>query len=40
MKINWNLKDKYPSVEFCFSDKAVLITYWSKLKFTKSTLYS
>ena len=39
MKINFNLKNKYPSVEFCYKNKAVLIRYWGGLKFDKVVTY-
>jgi len=40
MKINFDLKNKYPSVEFCYNNKAVIITYWGGLKFNKSVIHS
>lgn len=39
MKINFDLENKYPSVEFCYKNKAVMITYWGGIKFTKSVIY-
>jgi len=32
MKINFDLKNKYSSVEFCYNNKAVIIRYWRGLK--------
>jgi hypothetical protein len=39
MKINFDLKNKYPSVEFCYNNKSVIITYWGGIKFTKRVIY-
>lgn len=35
MKINLELKNNYPSVEFCYNNKCVIIRYWGGLKFDK-----
>jgi len=40
MKISFDFKCRIPSVEFCFSDKCVIIRYWGKLKFDKVTIYN
>jgi len=40
MKILFNLKNKFPSVEFCFKNRAVIIRYWGGLKFNKITIFS
>lgn len=40
MKINVDFKSKFPSVEFCFKNKAVIIRYWGGLKFDKVVIYS
>ncbi len=39
MKINFDLKCKYPSVEICYKNKSVMIRYWGGLKFDKVVLY-
>ena len=39
MKINFGLKNKYPSIEFCYKNKAVMITYWGGIKFTKNVIH-
>jgi len=40
MKINIDLKNRIPSVEFCFQNKAIIIRYWGKLKFDSVTIYA
>ena len=32
-------KSKYPSIEFCYNNKAVMIRYWGWLKFDKVVIY-
>jgi hypothetical protein len=39
MKINFDLKCKFPSVEFCYNNKCVMIRYWGKLKFDKVVIH-
>lgn len=39
MKINFDFKNKYPSVELCYGNKAVIIRYWGRLKFDKVVIY-
>ena len=39
MKINFDLKNKYPSVEFCYNNKCIIIRYWGGLKFDKVVFY-
>ena len=39
MKINFDLKCKIPSVEFCYNNKRVIIRYWGGLKFDKFVFY-
>lgn len=39
MKINFDLKCKIPSVEFCYNNKRVIIRYWGRLKFDKFVFY-
>ena len=39
MKVNFDLKNKYPSVEFCYNNKCIMIRYWGGLKFDKVVLY-
>jgi hypothetical protein len=39
MKINFDLKCKIPSVEFCYNNKCVIIRYWGGLKFDKVVFY-
>jgi hypothetical protein len=39
MKVNFDLKNKYPSVEFCYNKKCIMIRYWGGLKFDKVVLY-
>ncbi len=40
MKINFDLKSKYPSVEFCNKNKCVIIRYWGWFKFDKVVMYN
>lgn len=40
MKIIFDLKNKYPSVELCYNNKAVIIRYWGGLKFDKVVIYN
>lgn len=39
MKINFELKNKYPNIEFCYNNKCVIIRYWGGLKFDKVVIY-
>jgi hypothetical protein len=39
MKINFDLKCKIPSVEFCYNNKCVIIRYCGGLKFDKVVIY-
>jgi hypothetical protein len=39
MKINFDLKNNYPSIEFCYNNKCVIIRYWGGLKFDKVVIY-
>ena len=39
MTINFDLKCKIPSVEFCYNNKRVIIRYWGGLKFDKFVFY-
>lgn len=39
MKIKFNLKDKFPSIEFCYNNKVVIVRYWGGLKFDKVIIY-
>lgn len=39
MKINFDLKSKYPNVEFCYNNKCIIIRYWGGLKFDKVVFY-
>ena len=34
----FDLHNRYPSVEFCFNNKSVIIRYWGGLKFDKVVL--
>ena len=39
MKINFDLKSKYPNVKFCYNKKFIIIRYWGRLKFDKVVFY-
>lgn len=39
MGIKFDLKNKYPSVELRYKNKAVIIRYWGGLKFDKVVIY-
>jgi hypothetical protein len=39
MKLIFHLKDKFPSIEFCYNNKVVIIRYWGGLKFDKVVIY-
>ena len=39
MKVNFDLKSKYPNVEFCYNNKCIIIRYWGGLKFDKVVFY-
>jgi hypothetical protein len=39
MKINFDLKSKYPNVKFCYNNKCIIIRYWGRLKFDKVVFY-
>jgi hypothetical protein len=39
MKVNFDLKNKCPSVEFCYNNKCIIIRYWGGLKFDKVVFY-
>lgn len=39
MKLIFHLKDKFPSIEFCYNNKVVIIRYWGCLKFDKVIIY-
>lgn len=39
MKLNFDLKCKFPSVTICYHQKCIIIRYWGGLKFDKVVIY-
>ena len=39
MKVNFDLKSKYPNVKFCYNKKCIIIRYWGGLKFDRVVIY-